>query len=189
MKHFYLLLIFFGINLISGQVCPDKGFASGNLVYFIDDDNMFNCGDWPMNITVDGINYTRTQCSTDLLTYETSDTPIPDNAAFTADFGGTIGTCDFEADGTLPIEEFILNKVLQVYPNPLRYGNDITLSFGSPTNAEISLYNVTGRKALELTIEDSASKNIDLSSLSNGVYMLKIAKGDAMVTRKIVIMK
>ena len=169
MKHFYLLLIFFGINLISGQVCPDKGFASGNLVYFI--------------------NYVRTQCTTDLLTYETSDTPIPDNAAFTADFGGTIGTCDFEADGTLPIEEFILNKVFQVYPNPLRYGNDITLSFGSPTNAEISLYNVTGRKALELTIEDSASKNIDLSSLSNGVYMLKIAKGDAMVTRKIVIMK
>ncbi|WP_242157655.1 T9SS type A sorting domain-containing protein [Aestuariivivens sediminis] len=189
MKHFYLLLLFFGFNLIMAQPCPDRGFATGNLIYFVDDDNSFNCMDWQDNITVEGIAYMKIQCSTDLLTYETNDTPIADNMAFTANFGGAIGSCHFEANGTLPVEEFILNRTLSVFPNPLRYGNEITLSFGSPISAEISFYNMTGKKALVINIENSVSEEINLSSLTNGVYMLKIVKGDALVTRKIVITK
>ncbi|WP_242204294.1 T9SS type A sorting domain-containing protein [Aestuariivivens insulae] len=193
MKHFYLLLLtVFGLNFITAQGCPDKGFSSGNTIYFIDDNNSFSCGDWPATITVNGTltyNFDAGSCSTNLLTYTTAGTPIADNSAFTADFGGSIGSCDFAANGTLPVEEFILNRTLSVYPNPLRTGNDITISFGSPITAKASVYSITGRKVTHLVIDNQDKKDINLTNLVNGVYMLKIEKGDALVTRKIVIMK
>ena len=191
MKHFYLLLFtFFGFNLIFSQSCPDRGFASGNLIYFIDDDQVFDCNDYPSSITVNGVVYdTKKTCSNELVTYETSNTPIDDNIAFTADFGAPIGSCSFEPDGTLPIEEFILKSSLSIFPNPLRHGNDITVSFASSITAKASIYSITGKKIFQVNIENQDRKAINLTNLVNGVYMLKIEKGDALVTRKIVIMK
>ncbi|WP_242131825.1 T9SS type A sorting domain-containing protein [Aestuariivivens marinum] len=89
----------------------------------------------------------------------------------------------------MPVEEFILNKTLNIFPNPLRHGNDITVSFGSLITVKASLYSITGKKIFQVNIENQDRKVINLTNLVNGVYMLKIEKGEALVTRKIVIMK
>ena len=83
----------------------------------------------------------------------------------------------------------MLKSSLTVFPNPLRSGNEITLSFDLPVTAKASIYSVTGREVSQVNIENQDRKAINLTNLVNGVYMLKVEKGDAMVTRKIVIMK
>ncbi|WP_223550494.1 T9SS type A sorting domain-containing protein [Aestuariivivens sp. NBU2969] len=75
------------------------------------------------------------------------------------------------------------------FQNPLRHEKDITVSFGSPIIVKASVYCITGKKIFKVNIENQDRKAINLTNLVNGVYMLKIEKGVALVTRKIVIMK
>lgn len=73
-------------------------------------------------------------------------------------------------DGNLSVEQ---NQPEQykVYPNPVK--DILTIEMESNIEANIELFNLFGQKILELgTITDS--KNLDLSNLSTGVYLLKV---------------
>jgi hypothetical protein len=51
-------------------------------------------------------------------------------------------------------------------------------------NKEVAIYDVLGKKVLQSTM---TSKELNVSSLSPGVYIIKIKEGEATATRKLII--
>ena len=70
----------------------------------------------------------------------------------------------------------------QVYPNP---NNGNTLYFNTTKEIQVNVYSILGKliKNETVTIE---KKNIDISSLSNGIYLLKITFENKSITKKLI---
>ncbi|WP_033957846.1 T9SS type A sorting domain-containing protein [Psychroserpens jangbogonensis] len=68
------------------------------------------------------------------------------------------------SDATLQIDEFELDK-FAIYPNPAT--SEIRIS--SDNDLQFEIYNSLGQK-----IKESNLKNIDISTFSNGIYLLKV---------------
>lgn len=88
---------------------------------------------------------------------------------------------DFEmADSTkfgknmaLGTAQYSFEDSLTIYPNPVN--NILTLTSGSSgIKGSYSIYNILGQIVQKRDITFESSQNIDVSSLSNGVYVLKI---------------
>jgi hypothetical protein len=75
------------------------------------------------------------------------------------------------------------NNVLdaQVYPNPTT--GLLTISSAEVISG-VEVYNVIGKRVLQITTV--VNNSVDVSSLSKGIYMLKIASGDSIATKKII---
>jgi hypothetical protein len=75
------------------------------------------------------------------------------------------------------------NNVLdaQVYPNPTT--GLLTISSAEAISG-VEVYNVIGKRVLQVT--NVVNNSVDVSSLSKGIYMLKIASGDSIATKKII---
>ncbi|MFD2908854.1 T9SS type A sorting domain-containing protein [Flavobacterium ardleyense] len=72
---------------------------------------------------------------------------------------------------------------LSIYPNPVNSGK-IYITTKSSLDKKVEIYNVIGKKVLEIVI---TSKEINVSNLEAGVYIIKIKEGDASATRKLII--
>lgn len=72
---------------------------------------------------------------------------------------------------------------LAIYPNPVNSGK-IFISSKSSLDKKVEIFNVLGKKVLEIVI---TSKEVNISSLSAGVYIIKIKEGEATATRKLII--
>lgn len=72
---------------------------------------------------------------------------------------------------------------LNLYPNPVSSGK-IYISSKSSANKDISIFDVLGKKVLQATLN---SKELNISSISPGVYIIKIKEGEATATRKLII--
>ena len=70
----------------------------------------------------------------------------------------------------------------QVYPNP---NNGNTLYFNTTKEIQVNVYSILGKliKNETVTIE---KKNIDISTLSNGIYLLKITSENKSITKKLI---
>jgi Secretion system C-terminal sorting domain len=190
-KYFYLFLIaFFGFNQINAQSCPPNGTSAdgGNTLFFIYDSGTSLCGSRPGTVTVAGSTFTLVSCTDTLSTYTlTSGSPVSPPNPFTADFGAGVGLCTY-ADGTLPVDEFeFLKATFRVYPNPLKKNNLLTVKFGSNITAKIYIYDVTGKLAISDKIENTNIKQINTSSIANGVYFLKLITDNVTITKKVII--
>jgi len=78
-----------------------------------------------------------------------------------------------------------------VYPNPSSDKN-ITISYDANTSekSNIAVYNLTGAKVFETEMtNDSVSntKNINLSELASGIYILKLQSGKETATKKLIL--
>lgn len=72
---------------------------------------------------------------------------------------------------------------LSFYPNPVSNGKIyITSKLGG--DKEITIFDVLGKKVLQTTIN---TKELNISSISAGVYIIKIREGEATTTRKLII--
>lgn len=80
--------------------------------------------------------------------------------------------------------ENTLEKV-QVYPNPVTNGK-ITINTETNSNKTVELYDVLGKKILN-TEMSSYQKEINVTHLKAGVYILKIAEKNNSITRKVII--
>jgi Secretion system C-terminal sorting domain len=191
-KYFYLFLIaFLGFNQINAQFCPPNGFSTdaGSTLFFVYDSGTSLCGSRPGTVTVSGSTFTLVSCSDTLSEYAlTSGPPLPDpTTEFTADFGGSVGNCNYN-NGTLPINDFeFLKATFRVYPNPLKKDNQLNLKFGSNITAKIYIYDVTGKLAISDKIENANKKQINTSSITNGVYFLKLVTDNTTITKKVII--
>jgi len=72
---------------------------------------------------------------------------------------------------------------LTIYPNPTNSGK-IFISTKSSLDKKVEIFNVLGKKVLETII---TSKELNVSNLTAGVYIIKIKEGDATATRKLII--
>jgi hypothetical protein len=72
---------------------------------------------------------------------------------------------------------------LNIYPNPVSTGR-IYITSKSTQNKEVEIFDVLGKKILQATI---SSKELNISALTPGVYIIKIKEGDATATRKLIV--
>ena len=72
---------------------------------------------------------------------------------------------------------------LNFYPNPVTNGK-IYISSKSNDDKQITIFDVLGKKVLQTLL---TSKELNISTLSPGVYFIKIEEGDASATRKLIV--
>lgn len=72
---------------------------------------------------------------------------------------------------------------LGFYPNPVSNGK-IYITSKTTNNKEITIFDVLGKKVLQTTI---STRELNISSISPGVYIIKIKDGDAGATRKLIL--
>jgi hypothetical protein len=72
---------------------------------------------------------------------------------------------------------------LSFYPNPVSTGK-IYITTNSSLTKEVTIYDVLGKIVIQATL---TSKELNISALSPGVYMIKIKEGEATATRKLIV--
>lgn len=88
---------------------------------------------------------------------------------------------------TLTNEDFVLSQEVYVYPNPVQESLFVKNTINT-TIEQITIYDVNGK--LVLTPEEIASKSlitINVNSLSQGVYFVKIKSENASFTKRIIV--
>lgn len=78
-------------------------------------------------------------------------------------------------------------KDLKIYPNPAQGQVTIQLK-RRPSNGEISILTLSGKKVYSAPIHDSETR-LDLFALANGIYALQIRTEDGMAVEKLVLQK
>mgnify|MGYP003376781596 FL=1 len=85
------------------------------------------------------------------------------------------------------INETILNQV-SVYPSPVK--EQIRINLGQlKGHTLISVVNLMGQTILEKSTENQIETSFDCSSVSNGVYFVRIENSLGSITRKILVSK
>lgn len=81
------------------------------------------------------------------------------------------------------IQEDTSIEGLNLYPNPVTNGK-IYITSKNDLEKEIIIFNVLGKKVLQTTI---STKELNLSNLAPGVYIIKITEENATSSRKLII--
>lgn len=89
----------------------------------------------------------------------------------------------------LSVEEFDADKVFAIYPNPA--DNEITIQSTSnllKAGADIELYDMLGRRVINETLNSPVEEQkVNVSSLNEGVYILKVSSQNVSATKRIVV--
>ncbi|MFL9844551.1 T9SS type A sorting domain-containing protein [Flavobacterium rhizosphaerae] len=72
---------------------------------------------------------------------------------------------------------------LNIYPNPVNSGRVFITSKLAQTK-EVEIFDVLGKRVLMATL---SGKELNISDLTAGVYIIKIKEGDASATRKLIV--
>jgi hypothetical protein len=72
---------------------------------------------------------------------------------------------------------------LTFYPNPVTNGK-LYITSKSNDDKQIAIFDVLGKKVFQILL---TSKELNISSLSPGIYFIKIEEGDASTTRKLIV--
>jgi poly(beta-D-mannuronate) lyase len=99
-----------------------------------------------------------------------------------------IGEIEFYKASSLSANDITFENDIVIYPNPAK---DMLYIKNVSQNVEvIKLYSIEGRKILERNLSSSnAFKELNVSSLKNGIYIISIEDGKNTISRKIVISK
>jgi hypothetical protein len=73
---------------------------------------------------------------------------------------------------------------LTFYPNPVSNGK-IYISSKSGADKDITIFDVLGKKVLQATLNNT--KELNIASISPGVYIIKFREGEATETRKLIV--
>jgi hypothetical protein len=72
---------------------------------------------------------------------------------------------------------------LNLYPNPVSNGK-VYISTKNDSEKEIIIFDLLGKKVLQTLM---SSKELNISNLNSGVYIIKINEGTATATRKLIV--
>ena len=81
------------------------------------------------------------------------------------------------------IQEATPIEGLNLYPNPVTNGK-IYISTKNDFDKEIVIFDVLGKKVFQTIL---SSRELNVSSLSSGIYIIKINEKEASATRKLII--
>lgn len=74
---------------------------------------------------------------------------------------------------------------LNIYPNPVS-SDRIYITTDKPAiTKDIEIYDVLGKRILQTAL--NGTKEVNISNLTPGVYIIKIKEGDASATRKLIV--
>ena len=96
----------------------------------------------------------------------------------------TLTAINFTENCILAKPEFAQSKPIYIYPNPATDVLHIENKLGDTIN-NITLFDVSGRVVREY--HDVSAKNVSVSGLENGMYLLKIVIGKEVTTHKVII--
>ncbi len=101
----------------------------------------------------------------------------------TTDDEGNTGTCSFELtiDEIAGVTDSLLEKGLSIFPNPA--SNEITLVSENVNISSIGVYDVTGKRLIDVSNIDTERQNLNISSLAEGIYFVNI---NNLITKRIV---
>jgi hypothetical protein len=97
-----------------------------------------------------------------------------------------------ETDYPARIENLSTDFTISVTPNPNNGVFKISMASFKGNRINLSVFNPVGTLVYEepdFAINDKSSKTIDLSTLKEGIYFLKVKSDDATITRKVIIRK
>lgn len=89
-------------------------------------------------------------------------------------------------DSTLSNEDFVMNKSFIMYPNP---NNGNTINIKSDFEGKFEVINQLGQIVKTFKISLNEVNNINLTTLSEGLYFIKGTNGTKVITQKLVIKK
>jgi hypothetical protein len=81
------------------------------------------------------------------------------------------------------LQETTVIEGLSLYPNPVTSGK-VYITSKNDLDKEIIIFDVLGKKVLQTTI---SSKELNISNLSPGVYIIKINEAESTATRKLIV--
>jgi adenylate kinase family enzyme len=81
------------------------------------------------------------------------------------------------------LQESSVIEGLNLYPNPVTNGK-VYISTKNDSNKEIIIFDLLGKKVLQTLMN---SKELNVSGLNPGVYIIKINEENATATRKLII--
>jgi len=88
-----------------------------------------------------------------------------------------------EAKQTAKLQETSIIEGLNLYPNPVSNGK-VYITSRNDLDKEIIIFDVLGKKVLQTTI---SSRELNISTIPPGVYIIKITEGDTTTTRKLIV--
>jgi len=148
-----------------------NSFGGGTVFYLIKTDSFGNS-------ECDGFNTSTLEGSTSTVTgtktIVNSPATVVNNT--TTIISNTSTVVSDACDTTTSINETVRNEELKIYPNPAEDEIFIKGSFDVP--ALFELYDITGRKVLKKTLT-SINSQVNISHLSKGFYIYKLATGKA----------
>jgi serine protease len=120
-----------------------------------------------------------------LIAGATNDTYIPTQGGLYTctytDANGCTSTASNTLVSSVSLEDIVIN--FSVYPNPA--SEKLIIDAGTTVKATISLMDLSGRIVMSIKMNQSLQQ-MDVSNLSDGVYMLKIEYAGRSITKKIV---
>tara|TARA_R110002126_G_scaffold291243_3_gene451334 strand:+ start:508 stop:2586 length:2079 start_codon:yes stop_codon:yes gene_type:complete len=108
-------------------------------------------------------------------------TVYSEQGEWTAFAQNTVDDIGSHNGSTASLNEFIFAN-FKMYPNP---ANGNSLYFSSDKKANIEIFNVLGKLIIKDQI-DNSDKEINISKLNKGVYMVKINIGNTFITKKLI---
>jgi len=88
-------------------------------------------------------------------------------------------------NGTVLNIDTFTNENFVIYPNPVTKNTDfITINSRLNTSINISVFNILGKK---VKAEVKNNNQVYLNNLSTGIYLIKISKGNSIITKKILV--
>jgi hypothetical protein len=91
------------------------------------------------------------------------------------------------------IEDVYFNNAgISIFPNPANTDVNIQMNITEPANIEFTLIDLVGQTLIARELIFTPGMNnekVDLSNLSNGIYLLKMKKGNSIYTNKLIINK
>ncbi len=81
------------------------------------------------------------------------------------------------------LQETTVIEGLNLYPNPVSNGK-VYITSKNDLDKNIIIFDVLGKKVLQTTM---SSKELNISNLSPGVYIIKIDEEQATATRKLIV--
>lgn len=97
--------------------------------------------------------------------------------------------CTYVSDcapfGDVSINNLNISQQLSVFPNPTN--GKVNINFDAAIKgALVSLSDLTGKSIKTFVLEDEMKRVIDLTSFENGVYFIRVAKGDDSAVYKVI---
>tara|TARA_R110002049_G_scaffold307724_1_gene509246 strand:+ start:865 stop:1611 length:747 start_codon:yes stop_codon:yes gene_type:complete len=81
---------------------------------------------------------------------------------------------------TLGLEKELLENAISLYPNPVK--NELTIKTNTIEIQQAILYDILGKSIKQINVENEV---VDLSSISNGIYLLKLVADKGVLVKKI----